>query len=190
MSRFARRREAAATAKHGAYYFRPFSSEVISNPCPTLCAAGTGYVSDLENLLQNAPEHFGGLPNHDIHVTPPLCPQRRQQAQPHPISKTATRNISTPTGNTMEIKIPAPKAAAKRPSRRMPPFPPPQLPDPQFPGPQLPKHRFPQAIAVRLLPYVPLYTPGPSMVKKRRPGDRGGVSHFFSCQSRRGFSSS
>jgi hypothetical protein len=45
---------------------------------------------------------------------------RLQQAQPQAIKRSATMNISAPTGKTIAIKIPTPSATAQIPSGQQP----------------------------------------------------------------------
>ena len=75
-----------------------------------------------EQFPQNAPQCLWRLPDHDIHMNTPFY--RLQQAQPHAISRNATRNSSAPTGKIAAIRMPAPNATAQIPSILQPPSPP------------------------------------------------------------------
>ncbi len=76
--------------------------------CDDLCMpAGTAYAR-LERSAQNAPQGLGGFPHHDIHLIASF-PYRLQQAQPHAISRTATRNISAPYREDRRDQDPGPQ---------------------------------------------------------------------------------
>ncbi|MDD3346268.1 hypothetical protein [Oscillibacter sp.] len=80
------------------------------------------FAFDVEQPAQYAAQRFRGLPYNDIHTKTPFF-YRLQQAQPHAISKNATRNSKAPTGKIAAIKIPEPSATAQNPRIQQPPPP-------------------------------------------------------------------
>ena len=97
----------------------PLRMSTESRSADTVCSAGTGY-SEILNSFRKIP--LSALGDFHTMIRIQLAPfYRRQQAQPHAISRNATRNISSPAGKIAAIRIPAPSAAAQMPSSVHPP---------------------------------------------------------------------
>ena len=164
--------------------------------------------SYLKDFLQNAPEHLGGLPYHDIHKTPP-------PRKPLPLSgmpdypKGAARESSFWTLFLSRKRVTAGSRRSRRQSAETQPgtsaLPPGKPWRPKSPRPA-PRRRCPAGGTRRLHFHnsawrhasflsAPVYTKPPPLVppipqKNAAPKTGTARRYFFSCHSRRGFSSS
>ncbi len=78
----------------------------------------------IPNRRRNSPcKLFGAFHTTMFIANAPFPHRLRQQAQPHPISRNAVTNSSSPTGNIAAIRIPIPRATAQIPSNAIPLFP-------------------------------------------------------------------
>lgn len=119
---FVNSRECSCLFRNRPECLRPFVNRRASFGTARNAYASFGFF--IPNRRRNSPcKLFGAFHTTMFIANAPFPHRLRQQAQPHPISRNAVTNSSSPTGNIAAIRIPIPRATAQIPSNAIPLFP-------------------------------------------------------------------